>query len=304
MNFGNAIGAIVAALWVAGAAAAQNVIEDDGVGMSMQELEILVQHWTPAMQQAAAGDHGDRFELLSMSLANKKLAEEAKKLTPEEDPQRYWINQFVLRNIERKSVVNHYLDNLQIPDMSELAEEAFLTSKEKYALVPESRKSSHIIFQCPPPDCNAEQQRSAAEAVLAKLQAGEEFGSLARQYSEDPGSKDNGGVLNLWLSRGMQGVDARYVHYVFEIDAVGEHSGVVETPFGFHIIRLEAIQEKSYKTFDEARPEIIAALEMEYETLAAKEFDARYRLNDDAFIDGDAMEQIFSKYKPAEASEK
>lgn len=282
---------------------AQNVIEDDGVGMSLQELEILVQYWTPAMQQAAANDLGDRFELLSMGLANKKLAEEAKKLTPEEDPERYWKNQFILRNIERKSVVNHFMDNLQVPDMSELAQEMYLTAKDKYALIPESRKSSHILFRCTPPDCNFVEKKALADKVLAELQAGAVFASLVEQYSEDPGSKDKEGVFDLWLSKGMKEADGRYVQGVFEINAVGEYSATVESPFGFHIIRLDAIREKSYKSFEEARPEIVDALEVEYKTLAAKEFDAKYRLSEDAFIDGDAMEQIFSKYRTEGAPE-
>lgn len=300
MKFRNAILAVIASLCVAGGSAAQNVIEDEGVGMSLQELEILVKYWTPAMQEAAANDQGDRFELLSMSLANKKLAEEAKKLTPEEDPERYWKNQFILRNIQRKSVVDNFMDNLQVPDMSELAKEMYLTSKDKYALVPESRKSSHILFMCTPPDCKAEEKRAQAEKVLEELRAGAAFESLAAQYSDDPGSKDSGGVFDLLLHKGMDGVDAQYVHGVFQIAAVGEYSDLVESRFGFHIIRLDAIEEKSYESFEEARAEIIDALEVEYKTLAAKEFDAKYRLSDDAFIDGEAMEQIFSKYRDAE----
>lgn len=282
---------------------AQNVIEDEGVGMSAQELEILVQYWTPAMQQAAANDVGDRFELLSMALANKKLAEQSKQLTPEEDPERYWKNQFILRNVERKFVVTHYMETLPIPDMSELAQETYLTSKDKYATVPESRKASHLLLRCSDGECDIDERRAQAQKILAELQGGATFEELVAQYSEDPGSKDNGGVFDRWLSAGMQGVDPHFVEGVFSVDGVGNYSGVVESQFGFHIIRLDDLKAKSYKPFDEVRPVIVDALETEYKLLAAKEFDAKFRLTDDTFIDKDAMEAIFAPYaeqgKPA-----
>jgi parvulin-like peptidyl-prolyl isomerase len=267
--------------------------------MSQQELEILVQYWTPDMQAAAANDVGDRFELLSMALANKKLAEESKQLTPEEDAQRYWKNQFILRNIERQFVVDHYMENLQIPDMSALARETYLTSKDKYAVVPESRKSSHILIKCSDAECNIDERRALAEKVLAQLQAGASFEDMVKQYSEDPGSKDKGGVFDVWLQDGMEGVEPHYVQGVFTIGAVGEYSGIVESPFGFHIIRLDALKEKSYKSFDEVRADIIAALELDYKKMAAKEFDAKYRLTDKAYIDKDAMDKIFAPYAKA-----
>ena len=166
MKLGHGLFVFSSVFWAAGACMAQNVLEDDGVGMSLQELEVLVQYWTPAMQRAAADDPGDRMELLSMSLANKKLSEEARKLTPEEDAERYWKNQFIVRNVEREFVVNDYMENLTIPDMSELAEEMYLTSKEKYAVIPESRKSSHILLQCVAPDCDVVKQKALANKIL------------------------------------------------------------------------------------------------------------------------------------------
>jgi len=284
----------------AAATVAQNVIEDEGVGMSMQELEILVKYWTPEMQQAAANDVGDRFELLSMALANKKIAEDFKRVTPAADPERFWKNQFVIRNLERRLFVNDYMSDLEIPDLSRLAQEMYLTSKEKYALIPESRNSSHILLKCTPPECDVEEKRALAEKILAELQSGAAFEALVEQYSEDPGSKNRGGVFARSLQDGMKGVDPYYVQALFQIEEVGGYSGVVDSTFGLHIIRLDAIEDKSYKPFDEVRDAIIADLEVQYQTLAAKEFDAKYRLSDKAYINKDAMDRIFSSYKPAE----
>ena len=73
MRIRNALLVLAGTFCLLTGAVAQNVIEDQGVSMSMQELEVLVKHWPPNMQQAAAGDAGHRIELLSMALANKKM---------------------------------------------------------------------------------------------------------------------------------------------------------------------------------------------------------------------------------------
>ena len=274
----------------------QNVIEDQGVGMTAQELAFIVRYWTPQMRQSAAQDLGDRYELLNMALANKKIALEAKKFTPENDPDRYWANQLVIRNTERRFVVDNYMGNLKIPDMSELAEERYRSNPDKYALVPESRKVSHILFRCKGPECDRTALAKKAEGVLAQLQSGASFESMVQQYSEDMGSKKQGGKFDKWLQTNTEKVDPHFLQGVFTIDEVGEYSAVVGSQFGIHIIRLDEVREKSHLPFEQAKDAIVAELRQEYKVLAAKEFDARFRLTDDTYIDKDAMEEIFSQY--------
>tara|TARA_R110001599_G_scaffold145321_1_gene327630 strand:- start:86648 stop:87568 length:921 start_codon:yes stop_codon:yes gene_type:complete len=274
----------------------QNVIEDEGVGMTAQELEFIVRYWTPQMRQSAAVDMGDRYELLNMALANKKIALEAKKFTPEDDPDHYWANQLVIRNTERKFVVDNYIANLKIPDMSELAAERYLTAPDKYALVPESRKVSHILFRCEGPDCDREALRKDAAQVLAQLESGANFEAMAQQYSGDPGSKDKGGKFDKWLQTRTENVEPYFLQGVFAIDEVGDYSPLVDSQFGIHIIRLDEVREKSHLPFEEAKGAIVAELRQEYKVLAAKEFDARFRLTDETYIDKAAMEEIFSQY--------
>ena len=279
---------------------AQNVIEDQGVGMTAEELEFIVKYWTPQMQEVAAVDLGDRYELLNMALANKKIALEAAKIDRETDPELYWQNQLLIRNMERQFVVNTFMAKLEIPDMSELARERYTTNPDKYALVPEARLTSHILFRCRPRECDRKARKAEAQQVLDRLAAGESFETLAAQYSEDPGSKDKGGKFDKWLQRGTPKVDPYYLQAVFDIEETGQHTALVDSNFGIHIIRLDEIRPQHYRPYDEVKDAIIAELEQEYKELAAKEFDARFRLSDETYIDPEAMERIFSKYKPAD----
>ncbi len=84
-----------------------------------------------------------------------------------------------------------------------------------------------------------------AESLLAQVRRGADFQALARQYSDDPGSKALGGDLG-WFRRGtmVQSFDRA----AFALRP-GEISDVVESPFGFHIIKMDRVQPGEVKAF-------------------------------------------------------
>jgi hypothetical protein len=283
------------------ASASQDIIEDGGVGMSREELEFIVKNWTPQMQEAAATDPGDRIELLNMTLAAKKIAREADALTPEADGELYWKRTMLLRTADQRFILDQFMASLKVPDMSALAQERFLTEKDKYALVPEQRLSSQILFLCKAmSDCDRKAIRPVAEKVLTELNGGANFEEMVETYSGDPGSKPRQGKFPKWIARGEPNILPQYVAGLYGIDKVGGYSGIVETEVGYHIIRLDEIQPAHYQTFEEAKPAIVQALEKEYRLLAAKGFDARYRLTEKARMDTKALDEIFAPYKTAE----
>ena len=84
------------------------------------------------------------------------------------------------------------------------------------------------------PELDPKAARQKAEDLLKRARAGEDFGALAKENSEDPGSKEKGGDLG-WFGRGQMVKE-------FEDAAFGlkdnEISDIVESPFGFHIIKV------------------------------------------------------------------
>ncbi|MBS1156191.1 MAG: hypothetical protein H6R07_2115 [Proteobacteria bacterium] len=129
----------------------------------------------------------------------------------------------------------------------------------KQDIAKEERKARHILLALPQgakPEQKAELKKQA-EALLAQVnQTGVNFAEVAKQKSQDPGSAQQGGDLG-WFGRGM-------MVKVFE-DAVfalnkGQISGVIESEYGFHIIKLDEIRTK---TLNDAKPEIAQHLKEE-----------------------------------------
>ena len=85
------------------------------------------------------------------------------------------------------------------------------------------------------PELDPKQTRAKAEELLARLRAGGDFNALAKQFSVDTSNKDQGGDLG-WFGRGMMVKPFEDAAFALK---PGELSGIVETQFGYHIIKLD-----------------------------------------------------------------
>ncbi|MEQ1533083.1 MAG: peptidylprolyl isomerase [Sideroxydans sp.] len=106
---------------------------------------------------------------------------------------------------------------------------------------PEQRQAAHILIAVSKQSSDAEKlaAKAKAELVLKQVQqAPAKFAALAKQYSQDPGSAANGGDLGMF---GRGAMVKPFEDSVYSLK-VGEVSGLVQSDFGYHIIKLTAIK--------------------------------------------------------------
>jgi len=141
----------------------------------------------------------------------------------------------------------------------EEVERFYEENKAAQFTTPEARCARHILFN--------KDQRERAEEVKAQLQDGGDFAQLAQEFSQDPGSAENGGDLGC-LGRG-ETVPA-FEEAVFGAEQ-GEILGPVETEFGFHLIEVTDIREEATQPLSEVETQIRDQLTTEEQS---EEFEA------------------------------
>lgn len=129
-----------------------------------------------------------------------------------------------------------------IPVTEKQVQDYFAANASRFG-PPEERSASHILIAAPEGDANARKQAKVkAEGILAALRkAPGTFAEVAKRESQDPGSAPNGGSLGTF-GRGM--MVKPFEDAVFSMKQ-GEISNLVETQFGFHIIRLDGVKSST-----------------------------------------------------------
>ena len=112
---------------------------------------------------------------------------------------------------------------------------------------------AHIMILNPKPeDADQDKAKNTIDDIYSKIQQGEKFEDLAKQFSEDKSSSSKGGVLNKFAS-GQLSSEA-FENAAFSLTKPDEISKPISSQFGWHIIKL--IQKHPVKTIDEMKNEL------------------------------------------------
>jgi peptidyl-prolyl cis-trans isomerase D len=124
--------------------------------------------------------------------------------------------------------------------------------------IPDQVRASHILVRIPDEATTEtrEEKRAAAEKILADARGGKDFAQLARTHSEDIGSAARGGDLG-FFPRGSMVPSFEATAFAL---APGQISGLVETNYGYHIIRVEERIQARVKPLEEVKEEVEAGL--------------------------------------------
>lgn len=195
---------------------------------------------------------------IDYAVLSKELVKDEVSVSDEEVQNYYDLNQTQFQAPELVAVNYIELKAEDLAPAEPVTEEALKTyyeeQKNQY-LEPERRRVSHILVDASE---DAEAAKQKADEILAELNNGADFAVVAEEKSDDVVSAELGGDLD-WIERDM--MDPAFEGAAFALAAIGDVSEVVESEFGFHIIKLTDIQRQQAQSFEDVKDDLRAELE-------------------------------------------
>ncbi len=155
-------------------------------------------------------------------------------------------------------------------DVSENDIQLYYKAHQEEFTTPEMVRARHILIKV---DKSASEDakkkaKEKAEGILKRIKSGEDFAKLASELSDDPGSKENGGDLGFFPKGKMV---PNFEKAAFALKP-GEMSSIVETPFGFHIIKVEEKKEAVIEPYDKVKDKVREKVRAEFKKRRVEEF--------------------------------
>lgn len=206
----------------------------------------------PDELRAAVLSRADQSRQLAANIyIQRAMAQEAERQGLAQNPQA----QAALALARDKALADLYLadfDQRQQPADAALlayAQTSYRALDGKRLQAPERSRVRHLLRKDKSPE-----SRAQIERWLADAKAGKDFAQLAREHSDDSASAARGGDLG-FISAG--GTVPAFEQAVAALANPGDLSEVVETPFGYHLIRLEERRPAGKRGFDELRETLL-----------------------------------------------
>ncbi len=133
-------------------------------------------------------------------------------------------------------------------EVDEQALKQFYLENQNQFVGPDQRRASHILIE----GDEAEALKTLS-TIQQRLEQGEEFSALAKEFSQDTGSANDGGDLGYFQQNVM---DPAFDQAVFALSAIGDVSEPVKTEFGYHLIKLTDIKQPEGKSFEDAHDDV------------------------------------------------
>lgn len=163
--------------------------------------------------------------------------------------------EYVKTDVANGYLIGNYMETILIAE-SDVSEKELEDNYRQMIQKDITASVQHILLMT---QGKSEQEKgeiyNKMKKILSRAKAGEEFGELAKTFSEDPGSKDKGGLYTDF-KRGTM-VKA-FEDAAFTVP-IGELSDIIETQYGYHILKV-VDRKKETRSFEEVKPEITKEL--------------------------------------------
>jgi peptidyl-prolyl cis-trans isomerase C len=244
------------------------------------------------------GDLASGTKLLEGILVNRVLSQEAKAMGLDQDPLTARQIQLAVERLLALRRLQALKDAVVLPDFTQAAMERYKTRPQDFE-VKEQVRASHILVGIK--QRGDDEAKARAEEARRRALAGEPFDKLAAEYSDDPSATRNHGDLGFFTRDKMV---KDFADAAFALEAPGQISDVVQTRYGYHVIRLEEKQRARTKPFEEVKDEIIAQLRQEYLTARMQEHVSAIRNDKSIKINEEPLQRAIKASRGEEPAEK
>ncbi len=233
------------------------------------DLDRLLAALPPSIQKNFQDDPKQKLALVREILTKKVIVAKARKEGFDRKPEIKEQLSYVFDNfISQEYLKNVVTAGVTVPEVD--LKKAY-KEYEKEFLLPEQAKVRHILIAAEQTAARDEKEkaRNRAESILQRIRKGEDFAALAREVSDDQMSSAQGGELAPFTAGKTNAVEFEKAAFALKD---GQLSDVVETRYGFHIIKMIEHREKRTAPFNEVRDIIFNKLKLDLDQKKIQEY--------------------------------
>jgi len=243
----------------------------DGYTLTLKQFNDQISSLPPQLQMAVARNPQLKDQLLDRWVQLSLMAKEARSLKLQDKPQVKKRIEDMTNALLAQEFMKEFVEaKIKVTDKE--VKEYYEKHKSEF-VQPAQVRARHILVKVP---ADADKKawdaaRKKAESIMKKAKKGEDFAKLAKEYSEDPGSKARGGDLG-YFQKGRMVPEFEKAAFALK---VGQISEPVKTTFGYHIIKVEAKKPRKQESFKDVQQKIRQKLTREKQRKVREEIIAK-----------------------------
>lgn len=233
------------AMVFANTAQGQTLISGHGVKLETQEVQLDLERMSKQARMGLSTPEAMHNNVTN-AYVRKVLAKEAATTGVDKNPLVQVAIQKAIDRILSDAMLEKIDQNNQptLQNIEAYAQSMYKANPKRFETQEEVRVR-HILIRTAEPDA-----RNKAGVILKDLKSGADFEKIAKEKSHDPGSAAKGGDLGMF---GRGKMIKPFEDAAFKLQNKGDLSDVIETPFGFHILKLEEKKPAGVRPFIEVK---------------------------------------------------
>ncbi len=255
--------------------------QEGSISVTKQEAMKILGDMNKVQQVKILREKEQLQRLLLDQLIIKKKVKKAIEQKLNDDPIIQWKIQKSTNIILANALTTNYKKQIKLPtEIQLLAKEYYDTHPEEF-LVKERVKVAHILIKSSKSESQEVQKekKELAKKILGELKQGSDFSEAAKEFSDDKGSARLGGVIE-YFTRGR--MVKPFEDAAFNLTNKDDLSELIETRFGYHIIKLLDRKKEFTKEYDVVKNKLLNKEREKYRDNRVKSFNKSFHTQKDS----------------------